>query len=195
MKLQLLNEVLRTSAGRDMISHYKGELQSWYDEWNREIESSNASGSHNQEIPLSQLKAWGQLQYYDVLLLLSRSPTSPIISPEGNLQACDNFIQACTVLVRYQATCTQRAGVYDNGIQTSTPFIFPVTWIATHAVFAAGLSLFQKKKSNVAAIESFGKSAVLRRCLTLLAALEANPNNLATGFAEVLERFCSDEEQ
>ncbi|KAH6673870.1 hypothetical protein B0J14DRAFT_58407 [Halenospora varia] len=203
LKLQILNDTLSNtsttkepgSAIHDNSQNHREGLQAWYEEWNREVELLSMSEGYNQEVSRHQLKAWGQLQYNETLLFLSRTNTSHHYSPTDSQQVCDNFVQACKTLASYRAGSSRIEGTNDGHTQSSITIFFPRTWTTAHAVFAAGLRLFQNKRSDLNVDGTLGRNAVLRRCLTLMASLEADPNNMAAGFTEILERLCSDEER
>jgi len=203
LKLQILNDTLSNtsstkepcSVGHDSSQNHREGLQSWYEEWNRQVNLLSLSEGHNQEVSWHQLNAWGQLHYNESLLFLFRTNTSHHCSPTESQQVCDNFVQACKSLTSYRAVSSRIEGTNDSYAQSSNTIFFPRTWTTAHSVFAAGLSLFQNKRSDLKVDGTLGRNAVLRRCLTLMASLEADPNNMAAGFTEILERLCSDEER
>lgn len=204
LKLQILNKALarpsRTSqssgSGHDTSQNLRQDLQAWYEEWSREVEQFSVSEDRDQAASVTQLKAWGQLTYYETLLISSRTETvSQTTFLEKIHQVCEQFIRACTTLTRGQAASSRLVDVSENQPQPCLPYVFPMTWTTTHAVFAAGLSLFQMNTSDAAMAEVGDRKPTLRRCLTLMASLEANPNNMAAGFTDTLERLCSEDEQ
>lgn len=193
LKLQILNEMLcelprqRDSNVSVVDQHnvHREKVQTWFEEWLRESESFDSFRGHHQSTTTAQLAAWGQLHYHECILLLSKLYVTEPVMIETT---CDNFIKACTTLARNSEACSRQI------TRSSMPIFFPISWTTTHSIFTSALSLFHARKFALERKIEIHRQGVLRRCLALMASLEANANNMAGGFTEILERLCSSEE-
>lgn len=197
LKLQIQQDVLSgPSSGEETRNTastlHQEKLEAWYGEWNRALADRNDQG-----LDTALLAAWGQFQYYEAAVFLSRNdsglPEDDTSSDAQRVHHCDSFVQACTTLSRGHRTAPLNP---RETMQFPSPYFFPMVWTIAHGIFAAAIMLLKGPQSSETVQEARGRNSALRRCLTLMASLEASPENMASGFSEVLERLCVfDEEQ
>ena len=191
LRLKILDEVLSATIADAMTSNsqsHRQNLQSWHEDWKCQAALLGVS---------SEQEAWAKLQYHESLLLLwkansrRRSQNSPLFE---NQQICEHIVEACTTLLRHSTTSQNIFGASQHQPTSSDEIFFSPTWTTTHTVLSASLSLFVKPQAPLKMEEFKKRNVLMRRCLILMSSLEANANNMATGFTGILERFISDEE-
>lgn len=171
-----------TAAGsRDQVvpdntdaQQHRRTLDDWLVCWKKHLEAISESGRPN---PL--LLALGEFHYYHGLYILSKAcPTLGV----GLVGVCDKMARSCTTVARCQQVLPTAA---SRG--KSPGFIYPVSWAMSHAVFQAALCMLSIREDSY---QNGERSVAIRRCLTSLSLLEADPDNLSTGLTAMLEALC-----
>lgn len=192
IKLQILNDILSTKS--DISRSVNIELSNaWHEEWERDLESFIFPEFLDQKMFLRQLKAWGELMHCEIVLVLLQLDSS--LTADKAIDNCTRFSHAGIYIKRYNIHSTSMCLTLKE-ISTNGSFIFPLTWTTTHAIFSSLLGLFSEaRKHGLTGADGALRASTIRRCVGLLASLEADANTLSSGFSQVLEILCTLETQ
>ncbi|CAM1508650.1 Fc.00g054980.m01.CDS01 [Cosmosporella sp. VM-42] len=181
-KMQIHSILLRqTLDGANKINRefdcrqYRSDLDDWVVSWRRALEEVQ---SHPK---VSELTAWGELHYHHGVFMLSKVWPTPGGHP---INVCENISKSSAELIRHQILSAFLSSAVDD---TKLSFVYPINWTVSHIVFQAGLNLFGGDISDRTA--EHNEAAAFWKCLSVLSYLEADPNNLSTGFGSILAEF------
>ena len=171
----------------DAQGHHRA-LDDWLVCWKKYVEAISET-IHSPHA----LLALGELRYYHALYILSKA--YPVLGV-GLLGVCDKMARSCTTLARSQQaalpTTTTTTTTRSSDDAQKSSFIYPVSWTTSHAVFQAALCMISGIREGGPSYQDGGEIALaVRRCLTCLSLLEADPDNLSTGLAATLEVLCA----
>lgn len=153
---------------------HRRTLEDWLVCWKKHLKAISESVH-----PHPLLLALGEFHYYHALYILSKAcPTLGV----GLVGVCDKMARSCTTVAR----CQQVLLLATSNGQTPC-FIYPVSWAMSHAIFQAAICVLFIRGDSY---QNEEKSVAIRRCLTSLSLLEADPDNLSTGLTATLEALC-----
>ena len=130
-----------------------------------------------------RLKQWGELEYYKTLLLLQRLSPSAAISAPDRLQSLHRFLQSYRDI--YYDSATAASSFLSDPSAAFTAYLYPCIWTSAQAVLSAALDLIQLKEQ----FSGGSQEPVFRSCITLLALLEGDSNNMLDGLTQIVERL------
>ncbi|KAF7563755.1 hypothetical protein G7046_g379 [Stylonectria norvegica] len=190
-KMQFHSRVLQNTSGAPDLTcqsasaevdcqEYRRGLDEWLVNWRTGLEehpvNETDDGSNRDE-----LLAWGELQYYHALFLLSRIWPTPGGHPT---YVCSNISRYSTDLARHQH---QSAYLSSDKEEEQTRFIYPMNWTVSHLIFQAGTSVLSEHKLDLG--QQAQEAEAMQKCLVALSLVEADPDNLSTSLGLVLEQM------
>lgn len=188
LKIQIQNNLLRPRPARreheahnkNELQAYQDEVQSWLIEWRSDPTIAVQIGS-----TAAVLHGWADLHGSHAAFLIAAA-SMPTAAPAVSIPICEDIVASAGRLVRHQ-----KKSALLRGLATADQdLLFPANWTVAHLVFSVGLALVKAAKTPSSAAGHSHASAAMRRCLTVLALLEADAGNLATGFSEIVEGLC-----
>jgi len=160
------------------VEECRTHLNNWRIGWNAEIEASKKGSTG--ERALSALNTWGNLLYYDTYLLLQRYSTAPVPA-DDKMYAVSNLLQSCNEIFDEGAAAISQ---YLSDSPTGAPaYFYPTVWTCAHTILCSGIDIVNLKNETTGGTQD----STFRTCITLLAHLEGDPNNLLEGFTPTLE--------
>lgn len=194
LKMQIRSSCLSGSCAQDSQvmsgeSHqsYQLELETWLVDWKAEVISAIKTDQPCESQLLSVLEAWAELQYHHTAMLTS----CLFRAGDGVLVHCDQILRSCGFLARHQQKFSQPRRNVPMSEQPLVP-VFPMNWTVAHLIFSTSLSVLSPRDQTMS--KASERTNIAKRGLVVLALLDGNPSMLSTGFSEILEGLCDEEE-
>ena len=166
------------------VFHGCGEqLESWRLGWNALFDPEQQLEIVSLISDPPRLKQWGDLEYYKTLLLLQRLSPSAAISAPDRLQSLHRFLEAYRDI--YYDSATAASSFLSEPSVAFNAYLYPCIWTGAQAVLSAAFDLVQLKEH----FTGVSHEPVFRSCITLLALLEGDSDNMLDGLTRIVERL------
>ncbi|KAI5922374.1 hypothetical protein F4810DRAFT_674693 [Camillea tinctor] len=159
---------------RDQCEQLRSDLISCHISWKKTLGSLSADFPAISKELKEILEAWGNLQHYHAIFLLSKLSSD---LTDLSIEVANNIIESSTILIQHQ----QQQSIYREG----QVYTFPLDWTLTHLVFSVGVHILSPTYNSQSMIHTGG--GTMSKCLTVLSCLENNPVSPSIGFVPVLK--------